>query len=162
MAVTYKKTSAYSKTKSNSKYLESYVPPITISYENTPRINDVAITALNWLCIEIEDSWNIEGFNWVDSLAIVEKVIDGAPGSLRSVIDNSCTEDSIYFAPSLDGQDLVLNKEIEIPHNLNIIGSGISNTSISSNYANRAFYIQLGVNLSLHNMKIHKKNTFQT
>ncbi|MDG1099863.1 MAG: alkaline phosphatase family protein [Saprospiraceae bacterium] len=127
-----------------------------ISYENTPRINDVAITALNWLCIEIEDSWNIEGFNWVDSLAIVEEVIDGAPGSLRSVIDNSCSADSIYFAPALDGQDFLLNKEIEIPHNLNIIGSGISNTSISSNYANRVFYIQLGVNLSLHDMKIHK------
>jgi len=38
MAVTYKKTSVYSKTKSNSKFLETYVPHITISYENTKEI----------------------------------------------------------------------------------------------------------------------------
>ena len=38
MAVAYKKNSLYSKTKSNSKFLETYVPPITISYENTKEI----------------------------------------------------------------------------------------------------------------------------
>ena len=34
----YKKTSVYSKTKINKKYLETYQPPITINFENTRTI----------------------------------------------------------------------------------------------------------------------------
>ena len=38
MAITYKKTSVYSKTNVNKKYLEYYNPPIRINYENTKEI----------------------------------------------------------------------------------------------------------------------------
>ena len=36
--IDYKKTSVYAKTKSNKKFLEYYVPPININYENTKEI----------------------------------------------------------------------------------------------------------------------------
>lgn len=38
MTVSYSNTSVYSKTKINKKYLEEYVPPITLNYDNTKEV----------------------------------------------------------------------------------------------------------------------------
>ena len=39
---------------------------ITFDYSNTPRIVDVAVTALDHMCVTIESSWNLDGVSWVD------------------------------------------------------------------------------------------------
>tara|TARA_Y100000589_G_scaffold332028_1_gene388661 strand:+ start:891 stop:2747 length:1857 start_codon:yes stop_codon:yes gene_type:complete len=39
---------------------------ITFDYSNTPRITDVAVTALDHMCINIESEWNLDGISWVD------------------------------------------------------------------------------------------------
>jgi len=39
---------------------------ITFDYSNTPRIVDVAATALDHMCLTIEPDWNLDGISWVD------------------------------------------------------------------------------------------------
>ena len=36
-------------------------------YSNTPREPDNAVTALDWLCIPIQEDWNLDGTSWVTS-----------------------------------------------------------------------------------------------
>ena len=37
------------------------------NFDNTPRTVDVAITALNHLCIDVKTSWNLEGNSIIDT-----------------------------------------------------------------------------------------------
>ncbi len=129
-----------------------------VTYENTPKITDIAITALDWLCLDLQQSWNLDGRSWIDSSTTIMATADEVPGSLRSTINNSCAEDSIYFHPILNGSDFVLTSEIEIPHNLTLIGSGISETSLSANYQNRLFLITHEINFNLTGMTLQKAN----
>ena len=39
---------------------------ITFDYSNTPRIVDVAVTALDHMCLPLESDWNLDGISWVD------------------------------------------------------------------------------------------------
>ena len=39
---------------------------ITFDYSNTPRIVDIAATALDHMCLNLEPSWNLDGISWVD------------------------------------------------------------------------------------------------
>ncbi len=39
---------------------------IVFDYSNTPRIVDVAVTALDHMCVNIDSSWNLAGISWVD------------------------------------------------------------------------------------------------
>ena len=39
---------------------------IVFDYSNTPRIVDVAVTALDHMCVTIDPSWNLAGISWVD------------------------------------------------------------------------------------------------
>ena len=39
---------------------------IIFDYSNTPRIVDVAVTALDHMCVTIDPAWNLAGISWVD------------------------------------------------------------------------------------------------
>jgi hypothetical protein len=39
---------------------------ITFDYSNTPRIVDIAATALDHMCLNLEPSWNLDGISWID------------------------------------------------------------------------------------------------
>ena len=39
---------------------------IVFDYSNTPRIVDVAVTALDHMCVTIDPAWNLAGISWVD------------------------------------------------------------------------------------------------
>ena len=127
-----------------------------VSYDNTPRITDIALSALDWLCIDIEDSWDLDGKSWIGRYSEVSNVSDGNAGSLRSVIDNSCPEDSITFQLDLNGMEHILNREIVIPHNLSILGSGTSETIISSTYHSRLFQVPISISLALKELTLQK------
>ena len=83
-----------------------------VTFDNTPRIPDIAVTALDWLCIDPQNYWNLDGFSWTDTLSAIVNIVDNTPGSIRSTIFNSCPEDTIYFHPALDLSDFLLNEEI--------------------------------------------------
>lgn len=125
-----------------------------VSYDYTPRITDIAVTALDWLCIDIESSWNLDGKSWLANNPEVVVIEDGNLGSLRSIIDLSCPDDSIRFDASLNGLDIPLSKSITIPHNLNIIGNGNSQTYLSALNNSRHFDVPLGISLSISDMTI--------
>jgi len=39
---------------------------ITFDYSGTPRIVDVAVTALDHMCVTMDPDWNLDGISWVD------------------------------------------------------------------------------------------------
>ena len=39
---------------------------IAFDYSNTPRVVDVAATALDHMCLNINPNWNLDGISWVD------------------------------------------------------------------------------------------------
>ena len=39
---------------------------ITFDYSNTPRIVDMAVTAMDHMCLSIDPNWNLDGISWVD------------------------------------------------------------------------------------------------
>ena len=129
-----------------------------VSYDSTPRITDIAITALDWICIDIEDSWDIDGRSWIDSFPMVNTLIDGDIGSLRSTVENSCPEDSIIFDTALNTSEIPLSKSITIPHNLYIKGNGPSITILSALNNGRHFRVPLGKSLNLYDMTIKDAN----
>jgi hypothetical protein len=45
---------------------------ITFDYSNTPRIIDVAVTAMDHMCLNIEPNWNLEGISWVDGCNVTD------------------------------------------------------------------------------------------
>jgi hypothetical protein len=59
----------------NNPFLDGYVngaewqiagPTTVYDYSETPRLVDVSVTAMTHLCIEIEESWDLDGISWVD------------------------------------------------------------------------------------------------
>lgn len=40
-------------------------------YRETPREPDNAATALEWMCVSIEESWNLDGQSWVESCSTI-------------------------------------------------------------------------------------------
>ncbi|MBJ6368937.1 alkaline phosphatase family protein [Snuella sedimenti] len=53
----------------NAVWKDATVSTVEImkNYDNTPRTVDVAVTALNHLCIDIDSSWNLEGNSIIDT-----------------------------------------------------------------------------------------------
>lgn len=82
------------------------------------------------------------------SYATVHTVInndDNGSGALRFLIGNSVPADTIAFSPTIDGTPIMLTSgEIEIPHDLVILGNGINNTIISGNDNSRIFHVIAG------------------
>lgn len=84
------------------------------------------------------------------STKIVTSFLDnGGPGTLRSVIANSCPGDVITFLTDLLGVTISLDSEILINIELTITGLGINNTIISGGSSNRIFNNSAGNTLTL-------------
>ena len=72
---------------------------IVYDYSNTPCQPDNATTALGWLCIPVQSSWNLDGKSWVNSCELISNAGDPVSfqvfleglyignDSLRAVID---------------------------------------------------------------------------
>ena len=45
---------------------------ITFDFSNTPRIVDVAVTALDHMCLTLEPDWNLDGISWVDGCSTTD------------------------------------------------------------------------------------------
>src|SRR6266852_4116490 len=87
-------------------------------------------------CIEsLED-------RWVPSTLTVRNNLDSGAGSLRAEIAVAHNNDTIVFAPSLDGQTITLTSgELLIQHNLTIAGPGAGQLTVSGNHASRVFEV---------------------
>jgi len=59
---------------------------ITYDYSNTPRITDIALTALSHLCIPIDPSWDLDG----------RPIFSSCPDFLTECTDNSYTLPYVY------------------------------------------------------------------
>ncbi|MFT4665693.1 MAG: hypothetical protein ACI8YQ_002908 [Polaribacter sp.] len=49
----------------NGAIWNDYDSIVVYDYTNTPRLPDVAVTALTHLCVPIDDNWNLDGNSWV-------------------------------------------------------------------------------------------------
>jgi hypothetical protein len=79
---------------------------------------------------------------WLPSTLTVSNNSDHDPGSLRAEIAASQLNDSIVFAPSLNGQTITLTSgELLITHSLTITGPGAGNLTVSGNHASRVFEV---------------------
>ncbi|MCH1581558.1 MAG: alkaline phosphatase family protein [Flavobacteriales bacterium] len=65
---------------------------ITFDYSNTPRIVDVAVTALDHMCLPLDPVWNLAGISWVDGCSTSDV---GSP-------DRSTIKTSLYPNPGTD------------------------------------------------------------
>src|SRR4051812_39508709 len=74
---------------------------------------------------------------------------DSGAGSLRDAIAIASPDDTITFAPSLNGQTIILTSSmLDITKNLNILGPSGSYVAISGNDAVRVFHV--AANSTLH------------
>lgn len=75
MTISYKKTSVYSKTKINKKFLDLYTPPININYENT---REITLTAKHNLRPDVlaYELYGDADFWWVFILFNRNKIVD--------------------------------------------------------------------------------------
>ena len=90
-------------------------------------------------------------------LTVTSAADDGSSGTLRSVIASANNNDTIVFAPALDGQTINLSPargQLSITQNLDIEGPGASQLAISGNSAVRVFAVNGGVNLTLAGLTI--------
>jgi len=79
---------------------------------------------------------------------------NGAAGTLRFLTENACPGDVIVFDPSLAGNTIQLNSEINIAENVSITGLGMNSLSISGNNSNRIFNINAGVSLNVSDLAL--------
>jgi hypothetical protein len=72
---------------------------------------------------------------WLPSTLTVTSAADSGPGSLRAEIAAAKNNDTIVFAPSLNGQTITLTSgELDINTNLTIQGPGANELAISGGY----------------------------
>jgi len=77
---------------------------------------------------------------WTPSTLTVLNNLDSGAGSLRAEIAAARSNDTIVFAPSLDGQTITLTKgELLIKKNLTIAGPSDRGVTVSGNHASRVF-----------------------
>jgi len=82
---------------------------------------------------------------WVLSTLTVLNTNDSGAGSLRADIAAAQKNDTIVFAPNLDGQTITLTSgELLINKNLTITGPGAGELTISGNKASRVFEVAKG------------------
>jgi hypothetical protein len=92
---------------------------------------------------------------WLPSTLTVTNNLDSGAGSLRAEIAAARNNDTIVFAPSLDGQTIVLTSgELLIQKNLMIAGPGASQLTISGNQTSRAFELASKYQLNLSGLTI--------
>ena len=107
------------------------------------------------------------GRTMIDSIEIFEggpKIVtetqDLIEGSLRDIVANVCSGDTVYFDASLNNASVLSDQgEIIIDKDLVIIGLGIDNLTIDAGGNNRIFNIQVGATVSLENLHFSNANT---
>jgi hypothetical protein len=65
---------------------------ITFDYSNTPRIVDVAVTALDHMCVDLDPAWNLDGISWVNGCNSVDLAGVNRETLKTSVFPNPGTE----------------------------------------------------------------------
>jgi hypothetical protein len=78
---------------------------------------------------------------YLPSTLTVLNTNDSGPGSLRAEIAAAHNNDTIVFAPSLNGQTITLTGELPIDKGLTIQGPGPNQLTISGNHASRVFAV---------------------
>jgi predicted outer membrane repeat protein len=92
---------------------------------------------------------------WVPSTLTVTNILDSGSGSLRAAIDKAHNRDTIVFAPSLDGQTIMLTSgELSIKNNITINGPGAGQLMISAGHTSGIFEVAAKDSLSLSGLTI--------
>ena len=100
------------------------------------------------------------GFNSTDT---VTNSNDSGLGSLRQIINDACSGDTVVFDSSLDGTPIVLTSGyITLNKDITIIGNGINNTIIDGNGTSRIFYLFNQGVASINNISIQNGYTLGT
>jgi len=84
----------------------------------------------------------------------VTSLADSGPGTLRAAIAASVAGDTLTFALGLTGTITLTNGELQITHNLTLMGAGATNLVVSGNGSNRVFNIFSGVTASISGLTI--------
>ncbi len=96
----------------------------------------------------------LQGYGTVPNL-IVTTIGDNGPGSLRHALTNVSPDGTITFAPALSGGTIGLTSgQLVIDRNVNVVGLGAANLTISGNGSSRVFFINAGVNASIAGLTI--------
>jgi predicted outer membrane repeat protein len=92
---------------------------------------------------------------WVPSTLTVRNNLDSGAGSLRAEIAAAQKNDTIVFAPSLNGQTITLTSgEVLINKNLTIAGPGAGELTVSGNNASRVFEVAKGKQVALSGLTV--------
>ena len=135
----------------------SWIEHDSILEVNPPKITDIAVTALNWLCIPSNPTWNLDGKNQIKSQFIVSTTMDSIEGSLRYIMNNTCPEDTIFISPDLNGLDIIVDKGVLIPDSiLYIKGNGPLFNRFSANYLSPIFRVEEGSHLNLQDILLKR------
>jgi len=103
---------------------------------------------------EVED-YSILILDGCASSKEAQKLNDFGAGSLRYLIENTCSEDTIYIAEYLLNDTLhIYNEEIVISDDLTIIGLSDYEFILSGNEERRIFKVDTKAMLSLHDIKL--------
>ena len=105
------------------------------SFSASPAFSSCALAATLWLCFfpaEVRAATNT-----------VTTLADSGSGSLRQTIVDSVPGDTITFA--ISGGWLKLDQELAVDKDLNILGPGQTNLTISGNHASRLFLIRSNI-----------------
>ena len=90
----------------------------------------------------------------LDILLPVTSLADSGSGTLRAAIANVVSGGTITFTPGLPGTISLTSGELVIARDMNIIGPGATNLSISGNGLSRVFSIPSGVHASISGVTI--------
>jgi hypothetical protein len=93
---------------------------------------------------------------WVPSTLTVTSAANSGTGSLRTEIAAAHSNDTLVFAPSLNGQTITLAKgsELLLNKNLTIAGPGAGALTISGNHASRVFEVAAGMQVNLSGLTL--------
>ena len=95
----------------------------------------------------------------LSTLTVVNN-LDSGTGSLRAEVAAAKNNDTIVFAPSLDGQTITLTSgELDINKNLTIQGPAASQLTISGNQASRVFQVDYSVTATISGLSISNGHT---
>jgi predicted outer membrane repeat protein len=96
----------------------------------------------------------LEGRHVPSTLTVTNNLDIFAPGSLRTELLVAQPSDTIVFAPSLNGQTITLDAQLEITKNLTIQGPGAGQLAISGGNSSRVFDVAANTNVTLSGLEI--------
>jgi hypothetical protein len=98
---------------------------------------------------------------WLPSTLTVTNNLNSGAGSLRAEIAAAQNNDTIVFAPSLDGKTITLTtSELDITKNLTIQGPGTGQVAVSGGNFYRVFEVRANTNVSLSRLTITQGNSY--